>query len=68
MLPELEVFEAFLAGAAVVREKPTSEHFELLHSSTTSVLGTGITLWIVHQPGPLKLDSILKKIANGRLS
>ena len=61
-LPELAVFEDFLAGARVVAEKPGAGPYELLQESTSSVHGPGVTLWLAYPAGGLQLDSVLKKV------
>ena len=61
-LPELAVFEDFLAGVRVVVEKPNDGLCELLQESDSSVHGQGMTLWLAYPSGELQLDSVLKKI------
>jgi hypothetical protein len=64
-LPELVAFEEFLAGARIVGEQPAAGPSELIQSSTASVHGPGVTLWLEYPPSALQLDSVLKKVGEG---
>lgn len=61
-LPELAVFEDFLARARVVAQEPATGPYELLQQSEESVHGPGATLWLAYPSGELQLNSVLKKI------
>ncbi len=61
-LPELAVFENFLAGTYVVAEKPTSGLYEQFQELVGSDYGPNTVLWLAYPDVDLRLDSVLKKI------
>lgn len=62
-LPEIAVFESFLAGVQVVAEEPSAGHYEVIQATTTSARGPGATWCVEFTPGELQLDSVLAKIS-----
>jgi hypothetical protein len=63
-LPELDVFENFLAGTRVVAEEPSAGLYEFIQESSESVHGPGVTLWLSYPESEIQLDSVLKKIGD----
>jgi hypothetical protein len=64
-LPDIPVFEDFLAGARVVLDEPASGPRELVRRSSGSVLGPGYEVWLAYPSGALQLNSVLKKVGEG---
>jgi hypothetical protein len=64
-LPEIAAFEEFLGHTSVLSERPDAAPSEVIQSSTESVHGPGVTLWLEYPATALQLDSVLKKVGEG---
>jgi len=62
-IPDLPVFEEFLAACRVLTERPASGVGVLLHETATSVHGAGSSLWLEYPRSTLQPESMLRRLA-----